>query len=67
MPGSVQVDILDEVGDETSSAVRFNFRARKPNGLPYHVEYTLFCKTVGGKVCDMATLAKGFEVLNRSL
>ena len=47
-PGSVTVELLDEVGDEASSVVRLNFRATSRRGHPYAVEYVLFVKTVGG-------------------
>jgi ketosteroid isomerase-like protein len=55
-PGSVRVEILDELGDEASSVVRFNFRATSRRGLPYAVEYVLFAKTWGGKVCEIVEL-----------
>ena len=56
VPGSVSVEILDELGDEASSAVRFNFRATSRRGHPYAVEYVLFAKTLGGKVCEVIEL-----------
>ena len=55
-PGSVTVEILDELGDEASSVVRFNFHATSRRGLPYAVEYVLFAKTFGGKVYEVIEL-----------
>lgn len=55
-PGSVSVEILDELGDEASSVVRFNFRATSRRGHPYAVEYVLFAKTAGGKVSEVIEL-----------
>jgi ketosteroid isomerase-like protein len=55
-PGSVRVDIHDEVGDETSSVVRFDFHATSRRGHAYDVEYVLFAKTCDGKVCDVVEL-----------
>lgn len=55
-PGSVRVEILDELGDEASSVVRFNFRALSRRGHPYAVEYVLFAKTREGKVCEVIEL-----------
>lgn len=55
-PGSVRVEILDELGDEASSVVRFNFRATSRRGLPYAVEYVLFVKSTNGKVCEVVEL-----------
>lgn len=55
-PGSVRVEILDELGDEASSVVRFNFRATSRRGHPYAVEYVLFAKTAGGKVSEVIEL-----------
>lgn len=55
-PGSVRVEILDELGDEASSVVRFNFRALSRRGHPYAVEYVLFAKTRDGKVCEVIEL-----------
>lgn len=56
-PGSTRVEILDEIGDESSSVVRFNFRATsRRSGHPYAVEYVLFAKTAGGKVVDVIEL-----------
>ncbi|MEZ5235505.1 MAG: nuclear transport factor 2 family protein [Acidimicrobiia bacterium] len=55
-PGSVRVEILDELGNEASSVVRFNFRATSRRGHAYAVEYVLFAKTRGGKVCEVIEL-----------
>ena len=55
-PGSVTVELLDEVGDETSSVVRLNFRATSRRGHPYAVEYVLFVKTEGGRIVDVVEL-----------
>ena len=55
-PGSVEVEILDEIGDEASSVVRFNFRAMSARGNPYAVEYVLFAKSGGGKVREVVEL-----------
>lgn len=55
-PGSVTVDIADELGDEASSVVRFNFHARSRRGHPYDVEYVLFAKTRDGLVCEVIEL-----------
>jgi ketosteroid isomerase-like protein len=56
VPGSVSVEILDELGDQLSSVVRFNFRATSRRGNPYAVEYVLFAKTSEGKVCEVIEL-----------
>ena len=40
--GSVRVDIHDEIGDDASSVVRFDFHARSTRGHDYDVEYVLF-------------------------
>jgi ketosteroid isomerase-like protein len=55
-PGSVHVDIHDEVGDETSSVVRFDFHAMSRHSHAYDVEYVLFAKTRDGNVCDVVEL-----------
>ncbi len=55
-PGSVQVDIHDELGDEASSVVRFDFHAMSRRGNPYDVEYVLFVKTRDGQVYDVVEL-----------
>jgi ketosteroid isomerase-like protein len=56
VPGSVSVEILDELGDEASSVVRFNFRATSRRGHAYAVESVLFAKTSDGKVCEVIEL-----------
>jgi ketosteroid isomerase-like protein len=56
MPGSVQVDILDELGDTASSAVRFTFRATSRRSHAYAVEYVLFAKTTDGQVSEVIEL-----------
>lgn len=39
------VEILDELGDENLSAVRFVYRGKfRASGLPYENEYTLFAR-----------------------
>ena len=39
------VEILDELGDENLSAVRFVYRGKfRTSGLPYENEYTLFAR-----------------------
>ena len=55
-PGSVSVEILDELGDEASSVVRFVFRAKSRRGHPYAVEYVLFAKTTDTMVRDVVEL-----------
>ena len=55
-PGELRVEILDEVGDEASSVVRFNFHARSRRGHSYDVEYVLFAKTDGGQICEVVEL-----------
>ena len=52
----MSVEVLDELGDEASSVVRFNFRATSRRGHPYAVEYVLFAKTVDGKVSEVIEL-----------
>ncbi|MFT3810836.1 MAG: nuclear transport factor 2 family protein [Micropepsaceae bacterium] len=45
------VEILDEAGDEISSAVRFVYRARfRATGTAYENEYTLFARTAAGRI-----------------
>lgn len=40
-----EVEILDEAGNASASAVRFTYRAvMKPSGTPYENEYTLFAR-----------------------
>lgn len=53
---SVTVDVHDEIGDEASSVVRFDFHARSTRGHSYDVEYVLFAKTRGGKICEVVEL-----------
>lgn len=55
-PGSVRADIHDDIGDETSSVVRFDFHGMSRRGHAYDVEYVLFAKTRDGKVCDVVEL-----------
>ena len=55
-PGTVSVEILDEIGDERSSVVRFNFHATSRAGNSYDVEYVLFAKTTAGKVFEVVEL-----------
>ena len=55
-PGSVVVNVLDELGDEESSVVRFDFHATSRRGHSYDVEYVLFVKSRTGKVCDVVEL-----------
>ena len=51
------MEILDEIGNEASSVVRFNFHAISRAGNPYDVEYVLFAKTTSkGKVCQVVEL-----------
>ena len=55
-PG-VRVDILDELGDEASSVVRFNFHAVSRREHSYAVEYVVFAKTgPGGLVREVIEL-----------
>ena len=54
--GSVRVDIHDEIGDEASSVVRFDFHARSTRGHDYDVEYVLFAKTRQGKIHEVVEL-----------
>ena len=55
-PGSVSVEVLDEIGNEASSVVRFIFRAMSRNGNPYAVEYVLFAKAKDGKIYEVIEL-----------
>ncbi len=55
-PGSVSVDIHEELGDEVASVVRFDFHARTRKGLSYDVEYVLFARTRDGQVCDVVEI-----------
>ena len=54
--GSTTVEILDEIGDEASSVVRFNMRATARSGNSYDVEYVLFAKTRGGLVYEVVEI-----------
>mgnify|MGYP003342953066 FL=1 len=54
--GSVRVDIHDEIGDDASSVVRFDFHARSTRGHDYDVEYVLFAKTRQGRICEVVEL-----------
>ena len=53
---SVRVDIQDEIGDEASSVVRFDFHARSSRGHDYDVEYVLFAKTRQGRIYEVVEL-----------
>ena len=53
---SVRVDIHDEIGDEASSVVRFDFHARSSHGHDYDVEYVLFAKTRQGRIYEVVEL-----------
>ena len=55
-PGSVVVEILDEIGNEASSVVRFVFRASSRRGNPYAVEYVLFAKANDGMIHEVVEL-----------
>ncbi len=55
-PGSVTVEILDEIGDEASSVVRMVVRAMSRRGNPYSVEYVLFAKTTDGMIHEVVEL-----------
>lgn len=54
--GTTVVEILDEIGDQASSVVRFNMRAVSRAGHSYDVEYVLFAKTRDGLVYDVVEL-----------
>ena len=55
-PGSVEIDVLDEIGDDASSVVRFDFHAKSGRGHAYDVEYVLFAKTREGLICEVVEL-----------
>ena len=55
-PGSVTVEILDEIGDASSSVVRFVFHAMSRRRNPYNVEYVLFAKTTAGLIHEVVEL-----------
>jgi hypothetical protein len=67
----VTTEILDELGDEKSSVVRFNFRATSRAGNPYDVEYVLFAKARNGLVYEvvemMDSMASSEQVAARRL
>jgi len=54
--GSVSTDLHDEIGDEASSVVRFDFHARSTRGYAYDVEYALFVKTRQGLIYEVVEL-----------
>ncbi|MGY9072303.1 MAG: nuclear transport factor 2 family protein [Acidimicrobiales bacterium] len=54
--GSARVDIHDEIGDETSSVVRFDMHAMSSRGHSYDVEYVLFAKTRDGLIYEVVEL-----------
>ena len=54
--GTLRVEILDELGNESSSAVRFNIHARSRRGHRYDVEYVLFAKSKAGLVFEVVEL-----------
>lgn len=55
-PGSVTVDIHDEVGSGPASVVRFDFHAVSRRGHRYDVEYVLFAHTRDGLVTEVVEL-----------
>ena len=55
-PGSVRIEVLDEIGTEDLSVVRFVFRATSQRGGPYAVEYVIFAKTVNGMIHEVVEL-----------
>jgi ketosteroid isomerase-like protein len=55
-PGSVTVEIHDELGDESSSVVRFDFAATTRREHRYEVEYVLFAKTRDGAIVEVIEL-----------
>jgi len=54
--GSVHMEIHDEIGDEVSSVVRFDFHAHSTRGHAYDVEYVLFAKTRQGLIYEVVEL-----------
>ena len=54
--GSVAVHIHDEIGDEASSVVRFDFHAHSTRDHAYDVEYVLFAKTRDGLIYEVVEL-----------
>ena len=55
-PGSVTVDIHDEIGDEPASFVRFDFHATSRRGHRYDVEYGLSARTRDGRIIEVVEL-----------
>ncbi len=55
-PGSVTVDLLDEIGDERASFVRFDFHAVSRRGHRYDVEYGLSAHTTDGRITEVVEL-----------
>lgn len=53
---SVRATIHDELGDESSSVVRFDMHATSSRGHSYDVEYVLFAKTRGGQIFEVVEL-----------
>ncbi|MEM7100084.1 MAG: nuclear transport factor 2 family protein [Pseudomonadota bacterium] len=53
---SLRVHILDEIGNGTSSVVRFNLHATSRRGHSYDVEYVLFAKSSKGLVYEVVEL-----------
>jgi len=50
----VEVEILDDLGDERASAVRFIYRATyRNNGAPYENQYTLFVRSDQGRIREV--------------
>jgi len=54
--GSVSIDVHDEIGDDASSVVRFDFHAHSTRGHAYDVEYVLFAKTRQGLIYEVVEL-----------
>lgn len=55
-PGSVRVRIHDEIGDDGSSVVRFDFGATTARGHEYDVEYALFARARAGLIVEVVEL-----------
>ncbi|MEM9745826.1 MAG: nuclear transport factor 2 family protein [Actinomycetota bacterium] len=53
---SVTVGIHDEVGDDESSVVRFDFHATSTRGHAYDVEYVLFATARDGRIHSVVEL-----------
>ena len=68
---SVSVNIHDELGDQTSSVVQFDFHAQSSRGHSYDVEYVLVAKTRGGQIFEVIelldTLASSEQHLGNSV